>query len=90
MDRAAAAYLAARSEAEQNGAIGETAMSQAHLAFVVAFTDPAEADDELELADRLLSRLSLHSTEMTAHVAAFGPAGRRPVTTPAPLPRRHR
>ncbi|MGN9761037.1 ATP/GTP-binding protein [Streptomyces sp. SD31] len=71
MDRAAAAYRAARSEAEHNGAIGETAMSQGHLAFAVAFTDPVQADDELELADRLLSRLSLRSTEMTARIAAL-------------------
>ncbi|MFF5476723.1 ATP/GTP-binding protein [Streptomyces sp. NPDC012935] len=71
MDRAAAAYLAARSEAEQHGAVGETAMSQAHLAFAVAFTDPAQADDGLDLADRLLLRLSLRSAEMTARIAAL-------------------
>ncbi|MEU2714550.1 ATP/GTP-binding protein [Streptomyces sp. NPDC007205] len=71
IDRAAAAYLAARNEAEQNGAIGETAMSQAHLAFAVAFTNPDRADDELDLAERLLSRLSLRSTEMTARIAAL-------------------
>ncbi|MFF7472511.1 ATP/GTP-binding protein [Streptomyces sp. NPDC008092] len=71
MDRAAAAYRAARSEAEQNGAVGETAMSQAHLAFAVAFTDPVQADDELDLADRLLSPLSLRSTELTARIASL-------------------
>ncbi|MBJ7002727.1 ATP/GTP-binding protein [Streptomyces sp. CRPSP2-6A1] len=71
MYRAAAAYLAARSEAEQHGMAGETAMSQAHLAFAVAFTDPRRADDELDLTDQLLSRLSLRSTEMTARIAAL-------------------
>lgn len=71
MQRAAAAYLAARSEAEQNGAIGETAMSQAHLAFAVSFTDPLRADDELDLADRLLSQLSLRSSEMTTRIATL-------------------
>jgi predicted negative regulator of RcsB-dependent stress response len=54
MERATAAYLAARSEAEEHGAAGETAKSQAHLAFAVSFTDPLRADDELDLADRLL------------------------------------
>ncbi|MEV6652747.1 hypothetical protein [Streptomyces sp. NPDC051219] len=71
MERAAAAYLAARSEAEEHGVVGETDMVQAHLAFAVAFTDPLRADDELDLADRLLSRLSLRSTEMTARIATL-------------------
>ncbi|MGW0316078.1 ATP/GTP-binding protein [Streptomyces flavidovirens] len=71
MDRAAAAYLADRSEAEQYAVAGERAMVQAHLAFAVAFTDPLRADDELDLADRLLSRLSLRSTELTARIAAL-------------------
>nr|WP_308426844.1 ATP/GTP-binding protein [Streptomyces xantholiticus] len=71
MERATAAYLAARSEAEEHGAAGETAMVQAHLAFAVSFADPLRADDELDLADRLLSRLSLRSSEMTARIAAL-------------------
>ncbi|UCA54023.1 ATP/GTP-binding protein [Streptomyces sp. WA6-1-16] len=69
MERATAAYLAARSEAEEHGAVGETAMVQAHLAFAVSFADPLRADDELELVDRLLSRLSLRSSEMTVRIA---------------------
>ncbi|MEW2622857.1 ATP/GTP-binding protein [Streptomyces sp. NPDC048106] len=69
MERAAAAYLAARSEAEEHGVVGETAVAQAHLAFAVSFVDPLRADDELDLADRLLSPLSLRSNEMTAHIA---------------------
>ncbi|MFJ3998499.1 ATP/GTP-binding protein [Streptomyces parvus] len=71
MERATAAYLAARSEAEEHGAVGETAMVQAHLAFAVSFADPLRADDELELVDRLLSRLSLRSSEMTVRIAAL-------------------
>ncbi|PVC97319.1 ATP/GTP-binding protein [Streptomyces sp. CS014] len=71
MERAIAAYLAARSEAEEHGAVGETAMVQAHLAFAVSFADPLRADDELELVDQLLSRLSLRSSEMTVRIAAL-------------------
>ncbi|WP_435858303.1 ATP/GTP-binding protein [Streptomyces sparsogenes] len=71
MDRAAAAYLADRSEAEEHAVEGERAMVQAHLAFALAFTDPLRADDELDLAERLLSNLSLRSTELTARIAAL-------------------
>ncbi|MDX3851067.1 ATP/GTP-binding protein [Streptomyces sp. AK02-01A] len=70
-ERATAAYLAARSEAEEHGVVGETAMVQAHLAFAVSFADPLRADDELDLADRLLSHLSLRSSEMTARIATL-------------------
>ncbi|MFF5519069.1 ATP/GTP-binding protein [Streptomyces coeruleorubidus] len=71
MERAAAAYLAGRSEAEEHGVVGETAVAQAHLAFAVSFIDPLRADDELDLADRLLSPLSLRSNEMTARIATL-------------------
>ncbi|MFF4509240.1 ATP/GTP-binding protein [Streptomyces sp. NPDC001401] len=71
MERAAVAYLAARSDAEEHGVVGETAVAQAHLAFAVSFSDPLRADDELDLADRLLSPLSLRSNEMTARIAAL-------------------
>ena len=71
MERAAAAYLAGRSDAEEHGVVGETAVAQAHLAFAVSFVDPLRADDELDLADRLLSRLSLRSNEMTARIATL-------------------
>ncbi|MGQ4328620.1 ATP/GTP-binding protein [Streptomyces hayashii] len=71
MERAVAAYLAGRNEAEEHGAGGETAMVQAHLAFVVSFSDPLRADDELDLANRLLSQLSLRSSEMTARIAVL-------------------
>ncbi|MFH8616824.1 ATP/GTP-binding protein [Streptomyces sp. NPDC017979] len=68
-ERAVAAYLAARREAEEHGAIGEAAMVQAHLAFASAFADPVRAEPELELAQRLLSRISTHSSETTARIA---------------------
>ncbi|WP_329412202.1 ATP/GTP-binding protein [Streptomyces sp. NBC_00704] len=71
MERAVAAYLAGRREAEEQGVVGETAMVQAHLAFAVAFSDPLRADDELDLAERLLSPLSLRSSEMTARIAVL-------------------
>ncbi|MGW0885076.1 hypothetical protein [Streptomyces sp. NPDC002671] len=51
--------------------VGETAMVQAHLAFAVSFSDPLRADDELDRADGLLSRLSLRSSEMTARIAVL-------------------
>ncbi|MGW0771780.1 ATP/GTP-binding protein [Streptomyces sp. NPDC002676] len=71
MDRAAAAYLADRSEAEEHAVEGERTMVQAHLAFAVAFIDPLRADDELDLAERLLLNLNLRSTELTARIAAL-------------------
>ncbi|MFJ2650349.1 ATP/GTP-binding protein [Streptomyces sp. NPDC087420] len=71
MERAVAAYLAGRSEAEEHGGVGETAMVQAHLAFAVSFSDPLRADAELDLAERLLSHLSLRSSEMTARIAVL-------------------
>ncbi|MFJ5803702.1 P-loop NTPase family protein [Streptomyces decoyicus] len=71
MDRAAAAYEAARTEAEEHGVAGERATSQAQRAFAIAFTDPARADDELDLAERLLSGLDLRATTLTTQIAAL-------------------
>ncbi|MEU4898869.1 ATP/GTP-binding protein [Streptomyces sp. NPDC044780] len=71
MSRAAAAYAAARTEAEQHGIAGERATSQAQRAFVLAFTDPDQAEDELELAHQLLSGLTLRATTLTTHTAAL-------------------
>ncbi|MFF2618998.1 hypothetical protein [Kitasatospora sp. NPDC058046] len=47
MDQAAA-YQAARTDAEQHAVARETATSQAQLAFVRAFTAPERADDGLD------------------------------------------
>ncbi|MFD5098916.1 ATP/GTP-binding protein [Streptomyces albidochromogenes] len=71
MDRAAAAYTAARDQAEQHGIAGERATSQAQRAFVLAFTDPDAADDELHLADQLLTGLELRATTLTTKIAAL-------------------
>ncbi|GAA2359477.1 ATP/GTP-binding protein [Streptomyces cuspidosporus] len=71
MERAAAAYEAARREAEDHAVAGERATCQAQRAFVLAFTDPERAEDELELAHQMLSGLTLRATTLTTHTAAL-------------------
>ncbi|MEU1666340.1 hypothetical protein ABZ547_22595 [Streptomyces sparsogenes] len=71
MERAAAAYEAARGEAEEHGVAGERATCQAQRAFVLVFTDPALADDELDLAQQLLSGLDLRATRLTSQIASL-------------------
>ncbi|MET9572445.1 ATP/GTP-binding protein [Streptomyces virginiae] len=71
MNRAAAAYTTARDQAEHYGVAGERATSQAQRAFVLAFTDPDTADDELDLADQLLNGLDLRATTLTTKIAAL-------------------
>ncbi|MFE3206081.1 ATP/GTP-binding protein [Embleya sp. NPDC059237] len=71
MNAAAAAYEAARTEAEQHGVAGERATAQAQRAFVLAFTDPVLADDELVLARQLLAGLDLRATTLTTRIAAL-------------------
>ncbi|WP_380286467.1 ATP/GTP-binding protein [Kitasatospora purpeofusca] len=71
MDQAAAAYEAARTDAEHHGVAGEAATSQAQLAFVRAFTDPEAADDDLHLADQFLTGLDLRATTLTTRIAAL-------------------
>jgi hypothetical protein len=71
MDRAAAAYAAARDEAEHHGVTGERGNSQAHRAFALAFTDPAVADSELALAEQLLAGVDLRATTLITHIAAL-------------------
>ncbi|MFE5711970.1 ATP/GTP-binding protein [Streptomyces sp. NPDC056501] len=71
MHRAATAYAAARTEAEQHGVAGERATSQAQRAFALAFTDPTVADDELDLAEQLLTGLDLRATTLTTQIAAL-------------------
>ncbi|MGW0538153.1 ATP/GTP-binding protein [Streptomyces sp. NPDC003032] len=70
MDRAAAAYATAQDQAEQHHIAGERATSQTQRAFVLAFTDPETADDELHLADQLLTGLDLRATTLTTKIAA--------------------
>ncbi|MFD8219731.1 hypothetical protein ACFV2U_40120 [Streptomyces sp. NPDC059697] len=71
MDRAAAAYEADRNEAEQHGVTCERAHGQAHRAFVLAFTDPALAGDEIDLAQQLLAGLDLRATVFITRIAAL-------------------
>jgi hypothetical protein len=71
MDRAAVAYAAARDEAEHHGVTGERGNSQAHRAFALAFTDPAVADSELALAERLLAGVDLRATTLITYIAAL-------------------
>lgn len=71
MTRAAAAYEAARTEAEQHGIAGERTTAQAQRAFALAFTDPGRADDELDLAQQLLTGLDLRATTLTTRIAAL-------------------
>ncbi|MEU8138638.1 ATP/GTP-binding protein [Streptodolium elevatio] len=68
---AAAAYAAGRDEAERHSVAGERAIHQAHRAFALAFTDPAAADHELDLAAQLLAGLDLRATTMTTRIAAL-------------------
>lgn len=69
--RAAAAYLAGRLEAEQHAKSGEAAHNQALRALALAFLDPHQADDELELAQQLLAGLDLRATTINAAIAAL-------------------
>lgn len=71
MNRAATAYATARDQAERHNIADERATSQAQRAFVLAFTDPNAADDELHLADQLLTGLDLHATTLTTKIAAL-------------------
>lgn len=71
MDRAAAACAAARDQAEQHGVAGEGATSQAQRTLVMIFTDPTVADDELHLAEPLLTGLDLRATSLTVWIAAL-------------------
>ncbi|OKI95105.1 ATP/GTP-binding protein [Kitasatospora sp. CB01950] len=71
LDRAADHYLRARTEAEQHAIAGERATSQAQRAFTLAFTDPAAADDEIDLATQLLNGLTLTATTFTVATAAL-------------------
>lgn len=71
MHRAATAYAAACTEAEQHAVSGERATCQAQRAFTLAFTDPATADAELDLAEQFLTGLDLRATRLTVHIATL-------------------
>ncbi|MFF3409067.1 ATP/GTP-binding protein [Streptomyces sp. NPDC002742] len=69
MHRAATAYAAARAQAEEHAVAGELATSQAQRAFVLSFTDPRTAADEIDLARQLLTGLVLRVTTATVATA---------------------
>ncbi|MCX4410165.1 hypothetical protein OG840_53900 [Streptomyces sp. NBC_01764] len=68
-ERAAAAYLAGRIEAEQHGKAGEAAHSQALRAFAIALYAPAQATAEIDLAHQLLAGLNLRATTINVRRA---------------------
>ncbi|XIE81624.1 zeta toxin family protein [Streptomyces sp. SBR177] len=100
MTQAAAAYTAARTEAEQHGNKGEQAIAQAHLALATAFTDPARAEGEIAYAEQLLAGLDQRATTLTVQIADLvrtaaaatatsrtAPTGSGPRSPPAASPR---
>jgi len=79
--RAAEAFTAARTEAEQHTVTGEAATSEAATAqsmraLAIAFLDPDQADHEIELATTLLRRVDLRATTITRIAALVRDAGR--------------
>ncbi|MFE4998475.1 hypothetical protein ACFRH4_45770 [Streptomyces mirabilis] len=60
-ERAAAAHLAGRTEAEQHSKAGEVAHSQALRAFAIALYAPDQATAEIDLAHQLLAGLNLRA-----------------------------
>ncbi|WP_186001653.1 hypothetical protein [Streptomyces sp. IB201691-2A2] len=68
-ERAAAAYLAGRTEAEQHGKAGEAAHSQALRAFAIALYAPDQANAEIDLAHQLLAGLNLRATTINVRRA---------------------
>ncbi|MFI9781077.1 hypothetical protein ACIHCV_41710 [Streptomyces sp. NPDC051956] len=70
-ERAAQAYRAGRTEAEEHAKAGEMAHNQALRSLAIAFTDPRLADDELDLAEQLLVGLDLRATTINAAIAAL-------------------
>ncbi|WP_371642677.1 hypothetical protein [Streptomyces mirabilis] len=69
--RAAAAYLAGRTEAEQHGTAGEAAHNQALRAFAIALYAPDQATAEIDLAYQLLASLNLRATTINVVRAEY-------------------
>lgn len=68
-ERAAAAYLAGRTEAELHCKAGEAAHSQALRAFAIALYSPDRATAEIDLAHQLLAGLNLRATTINVRRA---------------------
>lgn len=71
MARAAAAYRAGRIEAEEHAVAGEAATAQSMRALALAFIDPDQADDELQLAEQLLAGVNIRVSRINAQIAAL-------------------
>ncbi|WP_369383166.1 ATP/GTP-binding protein [Streptomyces sp. cg36] len=71
MQRASEAFQAARQEAEDHNVAGEAATCQAMRALALAFLDPNQADDELQLAQHLVDHLDLRATQLTIEIATL-------------------
>lgn len=71
MNRAAAAYEAAREEAARHGIAGEQATAQAHRALAVAYADLGLAEAVIALAEQLLTGMDLRATQLTVQVAGL-------------------
>ncbi|WP_055699745.1 hypothetical protein [Streptomyces silaceus] len=71
MASAAEAFGAARAEGEEHGKNGEAAMSQAMRAFTLAFATDPTTDDEIDLAENLLSRVDLRAATLDVRIAAL-------------------
>jgi hypothetical protein len=84
--RAAETYLAGRHEAEQHAKAGEAAHNQALRALALAFVDPRQADDELDLAEQLLAGLDLRATTINAAIASLIRDAGSPAIEDAPAP----
>ncbi|MEU9062420.1 ATP/GTP-binding protein [Streptomyces sp. NPDC048430] len=69
--QAADAYLAGRLEAEQHAKAGEAAHNQALRALALAFIDPRQAAEEIDLAAQLLIGLDLRATTINAGIASL-------------------
>ncbi|MBT2511578.1 hypothetical protein J7I98_38515 [Streptomyces sp. ISL-98] len=67
----AAAYAASRDEAEQHGAAGERANQPGPARSRTRLHQPAVADDEIHLAEQLLTGLDLRATGFTTQIAAL-------------------
>ncbi|MFF9819021.1 ATP/GTP-binding protein [Streptomyces sp. NPDC014006] len=66
---ACAAYASARTEAEQQGALGEAALSQACLAFAAAFQDRARAEEQIARAEQLLRNAHIRWARLQTRIA---------------------
>lgn len=77
MRRAADAYLAARTQAEQHGVAGERATSQAQRALVLAFTDPRLAGDEIDAPGSTSASSAVRRAGTRSTARLRPPPGRR-------------